>query len=71
KVLAEQFGIEEYEFVEEGPRLKLSELMKDKGAIWEEIVKENQLTQTKLEDVAEWWFADLSLGGSGFTDSMN
>ncbi|CAJ2643925.1 (S)-8-oxocitronellyl enol synthase CYC2-like [Trifolium pratense] len=71
KVLAEQFGIEEYEFVEEGPRLKLSELMKDKGAVWEEIVKENQLTQTKLEDVAEWWFVDLMLGGEGTVDSMN
>ncbi|KAK2391788.1 (S)-8-oxocitronellyl enol synthase CYC2 [Trifolium repens] len=71
KVLAEQFGIEEYGFVEDGPRLKLAELMKDKGPVWDEIVKKNELQATKLEEVAEWWFADLSLGGSGFTDSMN
>jgi nucleoside-diphosphate-sugar epimerase len=71
KVLAEQFGIEEYGFVEDGPRLKLAELMKDKGPVWDEIVKKNELQPTKLEEVAEWWFADLSLGGSGFTDSMN
>jgi nucleoside-diphosphate-sugar epimerase len=71
KVLAEQFGIEEYGFVEDGPQLKLAELMKDKGPVWDEIVKKNELQATKLEEVAEWWFADLSLGGSGFTDSMN
>jgi nucleoside-diphosphate-sugar epimerase len=71
KVLAEQFGIDEYGFVEDGPRLKLAELMKDKGPVWDEIVKKNELQPTKLEEVAEWWFADLSLGGSGFTDSMN
>jgi len=71
KVLAEQFGIEEYGFDEEGPRLKLSELMKDKGPVWDEIVKENGLQVTKLEEVAEWWFADACFGGNGFTDSMN
>ena len=71
KVIAEQFGIEEYGFDEEGPRLKLSELMKDKGPVWDEIVKENGLQVTKLEEVAEWWFADACFGGNGFTDSMN
>nr|AFK42748.1 unknown [Medicago truncatula] len=71
KVIAEQFGIEEYGFDEEGPRLKLTELMKDKGPVWDEIVKENGLQVTKLEEVAEWWFADACFGGNGFTDSMN
>ncbi|KAK0577294.1 hypothetical protein LWI29_030889 [Acer saccharum] len=42
KVLAEQFGIENYGFVE-GERVKLEEIMKDKEAVWEEIVRENEL----------------------------
>jgi Delta4-3-oxosteroid 5beta-reductase len=46
-------------------------LMKDKGPVWDEIVKENGLQVTKLEEVAEWWFADACFGGNGFTDSMN
>ncbi|KAJ7958230.1 3-oxo-Delta(4,5)-steroid 5-beta-reductase-like [Quillaja saponaria] len=70
KVLAEQFGIENYGF-EEGSNLKLGEMMKDKGPVWEEIVKENQLQTTELEEVAVWWFADMILRGMGMLDSMN
>ncbi|KAG5018410.1 hypothetical protein JHK87_014265 [Glycine soja] len=69
KVLAEQFGIEEYGFEEEG--LSLSELMKDKGPVWDEIVSENQLLPTKLDEVADWWFVDLIFSGEGMLDSMN
>ena len=54
KVLAERFGIKEYGFLE-GEDLRLSEMMKDKGVVWEEIVKENQLLHTKLEEVGDWW----------------
>jgi nucleoside-diphosphate-sugar epimerase len=71
KVLAEQFGIEEYGFVEDGPRLKLAELMKDKGPVWDEIVKVNQLQPTRLEEVGEWWFADTAFGIENTADSMN
>ncbi|KAL0017506.1 hypothetical protein SO802_004575 [Lithocarpus litseifolius] len=70
KVLAEQFGIEEYGF-EEGERVSLVELMKDKGPVWDEIVKENQLQPTKLDEVGVWWFVDLVLGGEALLDSMN
>ncbi|XP_061354249.1 3-oxo-Delta(4,5)-steroid 5-beta-reductase-like isoform X1 [Gastrolobium bilobum] len=70
KVLAEQFGIDDYGF-EEDSHLRLSEMMKDKGPVWDEIVRENQLHPTKLEEVAEWWFADLILGVGGLLDSMN
>ncbi|KAK7321655.1 hypothetical protein VNO77_32504 [Canavalia gladiata] len=70
KVLAERFGIEEYGF-QEGFNLKLSEMMKDKGHVWEEIVRENHLQQTKLKDVGDWWFADIILGGEVALDSMN
>jgi Delta4-3-oxosteroid 5beta-reductase len=51
--------------------LKLSELMKDKGPVWDEIVKENQLEATKIDEVGEWWFVDLMFGGEGTVDSMN
>ncbi|XP_020213884.1 3-oxo-Delta(4,5)-steroid 5-beta-reductase [Cajanus cajan] len=73
KVLAEQFGIEEYGFVEEGSRLRLSELMKDKGPVWDEIVSENQLLPTNLDEVGLWWFVDVifSVEGMGLLDSMN
>ncbi|CAN1776176.1 (S)-8-oxocitronellyl enol synthase CYC2 [Linum perenne] len=41
KVLAEQFGIENYGFEEEAEkRVSLAEMMKDKGPVWEEIVKQ-------------------------------
>jgi hypothetical protein len=57
KVLADKFGIDDYGF-EEGLELKLSEVMKDKRGVWEEIVRENGLQPTKLEDVAM-----LEIGG--------
>ncbi|KAF5739461.1 3-oxo-Delta(4 5)-steroid 5-beta-reductase-like [Tripterygium wilfordii] len=69
KVLAEQFGIEEYGFEGEGP--SLAEMMKNKGPVWEEIVGENQLQPTKLEEVGVWWFADLILGGEDRLPLMN
>ncbi|KAJ7961940.1 3-oxo-Delta(4,5)-steroid 5-beta-reductase-like [Quillaja saponaria] len=71
KVLAEQFGIEDYGFYEEDEHLTLVELMKDKGDVWEEIVKANQLQPTKLEEVGVWWFVDVILGMEGLLDSMN
>ncbi|XP_019437912.1 PREDICTED: 3-oxo-Delta(4,5)-steroid 5-beta-reductase-like isoform X2 [Lupinus angustifolius] len=69
-VLAEQFGIEDYGF-EEGSKLKLSEFMKDKGSVWDEIVKENQLLPMKLEEVSDWWFLDLLFSIESPMDSMN
>ncbi|CAJ2675369.1 unnamed protein product [Trifolium pratense] len=71
KVLADKFGIEDYEFDEEGPELRLTEMMKDKGGVWEEIVKKNGLLHTKLEEVGDWWFADFMLRVEGVLDSMN
>lgn len=71
KFLAEEFGIERYGFEEGEKRLSLVEMMKDKGPVWEEIVKEHQLQPTKLEEVGVWWFADLILGGESVISSMN
>ncbi|XP_059454450.1 3-oxo-Delta(4,5)-steroid 5-beta-reductase-like [Corylus avellana] len=70
KTLAERFGIEKHGF-KEGEKISLVEMMKDKGHVWEEIVRKNQLKPTKLEDVGVWWFADLILAGGDFLDSMN
>ncbi|XP_031270651.1 3-oxo-Delta(4,5)-steroid 5-beta-reductase-like [Pistacia vera] len=70
KVLAEEFGIEEYGFPE-GDRVSLVEFMKGKEGVWEEIVKENQLQPTKLEEVGAGWFTDIILSGAAFLDSMN
>ncbi|XP_030950033.1 3-oxo-Delta(4,5)-steroid 5-beta-reductase-like isoform X1 [Quercus lobata] len=70
KVLAEQFGIENYGFME-GERVTLVDLMKDKSLVWDEIVRENQLQPTKLEEVGVWWFADMMLKGGDWVDSMN
>ncbi|GKV10315.1 hypothetical protein SLEP1_g21701 [Rubroshorea leprosula] len=70
KVLAEQFGIERYGF-EEGKNLGLTEMMKGKESVWEEIVRENQLQESRLEEVGGWWFVDLVLGVEGPLASMN
>ncbi|XP_020551511.1 3-oxo-Delta(4,5)-steroid 5-beta-reductase-like isoform X1 [Sesamum indicum] len=70
KVLAEQFGVECGEH-EEGQTITFEGLMKDKGGVWDEMVRENGLTPTKLEDVGLWWFADVILGNKCFLDTMN
>ena len=70
KVLGEQFGLEAAEF-DEGKRCTLVEMMKDKGAVWDEIVKENGLVPTQLEEVGVWWFVDLILSGDCALDTMN
>ncbi|KAK6121196.1 hypothetical protein DH2020_045058 [Rehmannia glutinosa] len=70
KVLAEQFGVVYGEY-EEGQKVKLEEVMKDKGPIWDEIVRDNGLTLTRLEDVGNWWFCDVILGIECPLDTMN
>ncbi|CAI9786283.1 unnamed protein product [Fraxinus pennsylvanica] len=65
-----RWKLESGEF-EEGQNLTLQELMKDKGMVWDEIVQENGLTPTKLEDVGVWWFAEVILGTECFLDTMN
>ena len=74
KVLAEQFEIENYGFGEEMgcERVRLEEVMKGKESVWEEIVRENQLQPTKLNEVAVWSYADVVLNiGAGNFVCMN
>ncbi|GFP88615.1 3-oxo-delta(4 5)-steroid 5-beta-reductase [Phtheirospermum japonicum] len=71
KVLAEQFGVECGEYEEGVSSVKLEELMKDKGPVWDEIVRENGLMNTKLEEVGNWWIADIMFENGCFMDTMN
>ncbi|CAK9180137.1 unnamed protein product [Ilex paraguariensis] len=71
RVLAEQFGVEPVEFEETERPVRLTEMMKDKGPVWDEIVRENGLVPTKLEEIGAWWFADLILSTEGMLSSMN
>ncbi|KAL8097239.1 hypothetical protein AgCh_030385 [Apium graveolens] len=70
KVLAEKFEVKCGE-LEDGERLTFAELMKDKGSVWDEIVKQNNLVPTKLEAVGAWWIADYTFGIEYPLDSMN
>ncbi|PHT42966.1 3-oxo-Delta(4,5)-steroid 5-beta-reductase [Capsicum baccatum] len=70
KILAEEFELEVEEF-HERKKCTLEEMMKDKGQIWDEIVKENGLVASKLEEIGGWWFVDIALGGEGPLDTMN
>ncbi|KAL4649500.1 hypothetical protein ACB092_01G017600 [Castanea dentata] len=55
----------------EGEKVSLVELMKDKGQVLDETVRENQLQPTKLEDIGVWWFVDLMHVIGDFVDSIN
>ncbi|KAF6173624.1 hypothetical protein GIB67_022983 [Kingdonia uniflora] len=69
KVSGEQFEVECAEF-EQG--LSLEEMMKDKGMVWDEIVKEKELCPTKIEEVGVWWFVDkMFMADESVLDNMN
>ncbi|KAH9310596.1 hypothetical protein KI387_025631, partial [Taxus chinensis] len=59
KLMAEKFELEVLPY--EGEGFSLAEAMKDKGPVWDAIVKENNLYPTKVEEVGTWWFADFIL----------
>lgn len=61
-MLAEHFGLDWVGYEGEENRFKLEEEMRGKDELWEEMVEELGLTQTKLSDVGNWWFVDLTLG---------
>ncbi|CAO2837341.1 unnamed protein product [Amaranthus hypochondriacus] len=70
-VLGEQFEVEVAEFNDKEERVSLEEMMKGKERVWEEIVRENGLVPTKLEEVGNWWFADAGLSRDCPLASMN
>ncbi|KAG0492667.1 hypothetical protein HPP92_006065 [Vanilla planifolia] len=71
KILAEQFGVEAVGYRGEEGTFKLEEAMAGKEKLWEQIVRENQLAPTKLEEVGNWWFVDLMLNVGNCLDNMN
>ncbi|XP_065870511.1 3-oxo-Delta(4,5)-steroid 5-beta-reductase-like [Euphorbia lathyris] len=72
KVLADEFKIENYGFGEDDKRLRLDEMMKNMGGLWDEIVKEKELVDSEVEKVAIWGLLDLVFNGDGgFMDTMN
>lgn len=72
KVLAEEIGVEYVEFDATEKIISLSEMMKDKGPVWDKIVRDNNLISTKLEEVGLWEFTDMLLaGGTSRLSSIN
>ncbi|WVZ57332.1 hypothetical protein U9M48_007730 [Paspalum notatum var. saurae] len=74
-ILAGRFGLEWTGYDGEEKQFKVSEAMAGKEAVWAEIVRENGLMETRLGDVANWWFFDFAAHELGvswkFLDSMN
>ncbi|OEL25801.1 Iridoid synthase [Dichanthelium oligosanthes] len=74
-ILAGRFGLEwaGYERVES--RFSVAEAMAGKEGVWEAIVTENNLVETKLNEVVSWWLVDGQFCQFGtnrtFLDSMN
>ncbi|ONK57071.1 uncharacterized protein A4U43_C10F16310 [Asparagus officinalis] len=72
KALAEAFEVEWAGYEGEEGRFSLEEAMKGKEEVWGEIVKENELVETKLGEIGHWWFVDVVLGVEvDHLDSMN
>jgi len=59
RIIAENFDLEPLKY--EGEGFSLAEAMKDKGPVWDAIVRENNLHPTKIEEVGTWWFVDFTL----------
>ncbi|GAB4824523.1 hypothetical protein Ancab_007399 [Ancistrocladus abbreviatus] len=54
--IGSKFGLKQCIF---SPDLLYSNVMADKGSIWGEIVAENVLLETEMEDLANWAFFDI------------
>ncbi|KAE9461828.1 hypothetical protein C3L33_06262, partial [Rhododendron williamsianum] len=71
QIWAAEFGVELVGYEEGQEQRSLEEMMKDKGPVWDAIVRENGLLGTKLEEVAPWWFADIVFCSEDLMSSMN
>ncbi|KAF0897002.1 hypothetical protein E2562_031306 [Oryza meyeriana var. granulata] len=71
-VLADKFRLEWTGYEGEESRVSLMEAMAGKEAVWAEIVREEGLVATELDQVANWWFVDaLFMDKWEFLDTMN
>ncbi|GFY86019.1 NAD(P)-binding Rossmann-fold superfamily protein [Actinidia rufa] len=71
ELLAKEFELELVGYQEGQEQVSMEEMMKSKGEVWDEIVKQNGLVHTKLEEVAPWWFADIVFCSEDLLSSMN
>lgn len=71
KVLAEQFGIEDYGFEENVDNQSWVKMMKNKGTVWDEIVTEKGLMPSNLQEIGAWWLAEKVFDEGALLDTMN
>ncbi|PON74770.1 NAD(P)-binding domain containing protein [Parasponia andersonii] len=75
KVLAEKFEFEYEEFEEEEyddifvPRLE--EMMRDRGGVWDDIVRDKGMVATKLEEISCWWVVNICVRFESRLDTIN
>ncbi|CAK9160410.1 unnamed protein product [Ilex paraguariensis] len=48
-------------------QVHMVEMIKDKGPMWDEIVRDNKLVPTKMEEVGGWWFANIAFPSLSFS----
>lgn len=71
KILAEEFKLE-YDAVEdEYEGVSVAEIMKDKGHVWDEIVKANELEANELGSLANWLSMDFVFNTEPIMACMN
>lgn len=57
-MLADRFGVEWAGYEGEDSRFALADAMAGKEAVWTEILQENELVTTELEEITSWGFVD-------------
>jgi len=71
-MLADRFGVEWAGYEGEDSRFMLTDAMAGKEAVWAEVLQENELVTTELQEIANWWFLDVVFNvKSERLDSMN
>uniref|UniRef100_A0A453GSQ6 PRISE-like Rossmann-fold domain-containing protein n=3 Tax=Triticinae TaxID=1648030 RepID=A0A453GSQ6_AEGTS len=71
-MLADRFGVEWAGYEGEDNRFVLADAMAGKEPVWAEILRENELITTELQEIANWWFVDAMFNVEiEHLDSMN
>uniref|UniRef100_A0A7N0UDU1 PRISE-like Rossmann-fold domain-containing protein n=1 Tax=Kalanchoe fedtschenkoi TaxID=63787 RepID=A0A7N0UDU1_KALFE len=71
RILAEEFGVEYEDVVEGHQGMSVGDMMKDKGPVWDEIVKANGLEPSELGQVANWPSMDFLFNAEPVMGCMN
>jgi len=71
-MVADRFGVEWAGYEGEDSQFMLADAMAGKEAVWAEILQENELVTTELQEIANWWFLDAVFNVKcEHLDSMN